>query len=173
MNKSALLGVRKGMKDKKPEFERQDSNIFKQFRGTWRRPKGIHSKLRRGFKGHKASPSIGYAGPNLVKGLTKTGLVPVVISNPKEVDKLSQDYAIIVSHGVGTKKRLQILTKAKDKKIKVVGVKDIDAFVNKVNEQFSLRKKTSDTAKEEKKKKIDSEKSKETKSEEKKDESKK
>ena len=173
MSKSVLLITRNKMKAKKPKFERQDVNIFRQFRGTWRKPKGIHSKLRRGFKGHKASPSIGYSGPKSVKGLTRDGLLPVLVSNIKELDKINQDCAVVIGHCVGTKKRLQILNKAKEKKIRILGVKDIDALVTQLGDKFNSRKKTADETKAEKKKKVDSEKSKETKSEEKKDEPKK
>ncbi len=152
---SDLLSVRNKMKAKKPEFERTDSNIFKQFRGTWRKPKGIHNKLRRGFKGHKNLPSIGYSSPTDVKGLTRKGMISVLISNVSDLSKVKSGFVAVVAHGVGTKKRVQILTKAKEMKITIVGIKDIDVYLTQINEKRNSEKKEADTKKEAKKKKLD------------------
>ena len=127
-----LLDTRKEIKSRKPEFERQDSNIFKQFEGKWRRPKGIHSKLRRGFRGHKAAPSIGYSSPRAVSGLTKKGLKMVLISNLNDFNKIKNDCVAVISSKVGIKKKLEILKYAKEKKLNVSGVKDFDSYINKI-----------------------------------------
>jgi len=171
MNK--LLSTRNKMKSKKPEFERQNCNIFRQFRGMWRKPKGIHSKLRRGFRGHKMAPSIGFASPKAVCGLNRKGLLPVIVLNVNDLNKVEKDCVAVIGASVGMKKRVQVLTKAKEKNIVVLGYKDIDTYITKVNEKLGLKKQESSVKKEEKKKKIEEVKKKETKTEDKKNESKK
>ena len=178
MGKSALE-TRNKRNTKKPEFQRQDVNIFKQFRGEWRSPKGIHSKLRKGYRGHSAVPSIGYSAPSEAKGLTKKGLIPFVIYNTKDLDSATNKNAVIIAHSVGMKNRIKILNKAKEKKIDILGFKDVDGFLAKINEKLILKKKKSSIKIEEKKKKIqesakENKKPEETKTDEdKKDESKK
>ncbi|MBI2148094.1 hypothetical protein HYU23_00280 [Candidatus Woesearchaeota archaeon] len=162
MNKKELLQFRNKAKSKKPLFQRQDSNIFKQFKGEWRKPKGIHSKLRRGFKGHGGIPSIGYSGPNAVKGLTRKGLLAVVVYNINDLKNLDDKNAVIISHSVGMKKRIQIINEIKNKKLHVLGVKDIDNYLSKAAENINSRKKESESKKESKKRKVEeAEKSKE------------
>lgn len=176
MNKSNLLTTRNKMKSKKPDFERQDVNIFKQFRGQWRKPKGIHSKLRRGFRGHKNIPSIGFSSPCEVKGLTRKGLLPFVVANVKDLEKVDTKInAIIIAHSVGMKKRVEILNKAKEKKIDVLGVKDVDKFLNEVKQKLESKKSEASKKKESKVKKIEEAQKvkKENKNEAKKDEPKK
>lgn len=176
MNKSDLLSTRNKMKAKKPLFQRQDVNIFKQFRGQWRRPKGIHSKLRRGFKGHGGIPSIGYSSPTKVKGLTRSGLVPFVVANVNDVEKVDAKVnVVVIAHSVGNKKRVAILNKIKEKQLHVLGMKDVDSFLNKVNVNIQSKKKESEKRKQNKNKKVEEAKNKkeDKKSEEKKDESKK
>ncbi|MBS3167834.1 hypothetical protein J4216_01785 [Candidatus Woesearchaeota archaeon] len=155
MNKiKPLLDLRKKIKDKTPPFERQEANKIKQFRGKWRKPKGIQSKLRRGFRGHRNIPSIGYAGPNLVKGLTKHGLMPILVSNINDLSKVVENCCVIISSGVGIKKRLLILDKAKSLGLKVLGVKDIEAYVVSVKDILISKKQGSASRKEQKKKKL-------------------
>lgn len=51
------------IRKKKPKFIRQDTNRAKKFKIKWRKPKGMHSKLRLNKKGHQKSPSQGYRAP--------------------------------------------------------------------------------------------------------------
>jgi len=139
MNK--LLEIRNKSKAKKPEFERQDSNIFKQFRGIYRKPKGIHSKMRKGFKGHKVLPTIGYGSPRSINGLTRQGLKPITITNINDVKKIKQGEIIVLSRTLGLKKRIVILQKIKEMKLSVLNIKNIDEFLNKAKENFEGKKK--------------------------------
>ena len=48
-----LLNVRKEMKERKPEFIRQDNPKRMKLNYKWRKPKGVHSKIRHHFKGRR------------------------------------------------------------------------------------------------------------------------
>ncbi len=150
MNK--LLETRNKAKAKKPVFERQDSNIFKQFKGTYRKPKGIHSKMRRGYKGHRVIPTIGYSSPRSVRGLTKEGLKPVVVVNLNELLKIQNGEGVIISRKLGLKKKLVFLQKAQELKLQILNIKNVDEFLKKSKEKFESKKEEHKGKQEERKK---------------------
>ncbi len=137
-----LLAVRKEIKSSKPDFARQDSNNHPQFRESWRRPRGIHNKMKKCIRGNKYMPAVGYGGPKDTRGLTSSGLMTVLVSNLKDFERCSDDCAAVISSGVGMKKRLYLLNFALGKKIRVMGVKDIAADVSRIESVFADRKKS-------------------------------
>lgn len=160
-----LLQVRKELKERKPEFIRQDNPKRKKLNDKWRRPKGIHSKIRHHFKGRRKMPSPGYKSPAAVRGLHSTGLEMVRVFSADEASKINKStQGIIVPANVGKKKKLEILKKAKELDIQVLNF-NVDERIKKI-ESFmgSKPQKKTETKKEEKKTKESEEK---TKSEEK------
>ncbi len=152
MTNKSLLQLRNKMKSKKPKFERQDTNVYPQFKGIWRKPKGIHSKLRRGFRGHKMIPSIGYASPRAVKGLTRDGLKILLINNVNDLKKITSQNLAMISSVVGTKKKIEILSKAQEMKINVGNAKDITQKITQIKQKIELNKKSNKEKKEQRSK---------------------
>lgn len=153
MNKKQLLELRKKISAKRPRFIRQDAMKVSRSRipHVWRRPMGIHSKQRHGFAGHPACPSVGYRGPVETRGLHKTGLEQVLISNTKELEKIDpKKHGIIISAKTGMKKRLQIITEAMKKGISMLNIKNPAEFVKAVEEKMKDRKQAKELAKKEK-----------------------
>ena len=66
---SELLKLREEIKENKPDFIRQEYPARKNLKKTWRKPKGIHSKMRKKKLGKRKQPSVGYKSPRLVRGL--------------------------------------------------------------------------------------------------------
>ncbi len=163
-----LLSLRKAIKTGKPNFERQAANNYPQFKGKWRRPRGIHNKMKNCIKGNKCMPAIGYGSPKSVIGLTPKGMVPVLVSNVNDFEGISDECVAVISASVGMRKRIFLLNFALDKKIHVAGVKSIEEEVNSIRGVFEERKK-SRLAKE---KKIDDKKKKMDKTEDTKDDKK-
>ncbi|HLD12019.1 MAG TPA: eL32 family ribosomal protein, partial [Candidatus Nanoarchaeia archaeon] len=71
-------------------------------------------------------------------GLTREGLVPIMVHRPEDVDKLQQPF--IIAHTVGLKKRVLIVKKALEKKLRILNVKDLQAFLTSVEQSLKLRK---------------------------------
>ena len=72
----------RGAKNKsRPEFKRQNWFRYKRLGTSWRRARGIHSKLRRGFKYRPTKVKIGFRGPKSVRGLHPSGFEEVLIQN--------------------------------------------------------------------------------------------
>ena len=144
-----LLELRKEIKERKPEFIRQDNPKRMKVNDKWRKPKGIHSKIRHKFKGRRKMPSSGYKSPFDVRGLHMSGMKMVNLSSVNELDKIDKNKeGIIVGKTVGKKKKLEIWKKAKEMDIKVLNL-NADEHIAKIEQ--SVRAKSSSKKKSEKK----------------------
>ncbi|NOZ81575.1 MAG: 50S ribosomal protein L32e [Candidatus Micrarchaeota archaeon] len=123
-----LLKIRKILKSRKPKFLRQNWFRLKRLGEKWRRPKGRHSKLRRSFKAKGFKPDPGYGSPREVRGLHPCGLKEVLVFRPQDLEKINPEKECArISAKVGKKKRMEILKKAEELKIKVLnkGVENV------------------------------------------------
>jgi large subunit ribosomal protein L32e len=134
-----LLEIREKIKDNKPEFIRQEYPARKNLKKTWRKPKGIHSKMRKKKLGKRKSPSVGYKSPKLVRGLSKEGLIPILIQGLNDLAKVTKDNIIILSRTLGNKKRIELLKKIKEKNFKIQNVKNVDEKIKSLTEEFQKR----------------------------------
>ena len=155
-----LLDVRKEIKDRKPAFIRQDYQRRKRLgrKMKWRKPKGIHSKIRHHLKGRRRMPSPGYKSPSRVLGLHATGLKIMHVRSVSDVNRIKkEDEGIIISKQVGLKKKLGILRKARELGIKVLNF-NIDEKIQKIEDFINSKKKTQKGAKKEAKEKTEAKK---------------
>jgi len=145
-SQSELLEIRKEIKERKPKFTRQEYPVRKKLRElVWRRPKGIHSKMRDKKRGKRIQPSVGWKSPRAVCGLTKDGLTPMLIKNLNGLNNVTKNHIIILSGLLGNKKRIEILKKIEEKKLKILNVKDIKKEINDIVQRFQERKKLKET----------------------------
>ncbi len=142
MTNQNLLKVRGNIKAKKPDFQVHNVNDHPQFRGKWRRPRGIHNKMKKCIRGNRYMPAVGYGSPKDVRGLSSGGLMTLLISNLNDLGKYNEECTAVISSGVGMKKRLGILQYALSKKIKISGVKDVESEINNIKTSFEQRKKS-------------------------------
>ena len=116
----ADLAKRNHMSHKRPAFKRQNWFRYKRLGDKWRRPRGIHSKMRRHFKYRIPVVRSGFRGPASVRGLHPSGFEEVLVNNPKEIDNVdAKTQAIRIASTVGDKKREMIVTKADELGIRV------------------------------------------------------
>lgn len=147
-----LLEFRNARKKKKPNFLRQDAHKVKRLKNHWRSSKGLDSKMRRGLGSYRKEPSLGYGSPKLVKGLTRDGFREVIVYNVHDLAKITKDDIVVISGTVGIRKKIEILKKVKELKLKIKNFKDVDGFLKKVEEKEAQKKKEKETKKEKKKK---------------------
>jgi len=108
-----LLKLREEMNRRRPEFIRQESWRYVRVKKSWRRPRGIDSKMRLKKKGKPPLVSIGYRNPKLVRGLHPTGFREVIVYNVKDLEKVDPDReAVRIAGSVGRRKRIEIIEKA-------------------------------------------------------------
>jgi len=148
------LKLRNSMKKRKPTFERQYANVMKKFKGSWNKPRGMHSKMRRGMRGKKLLPTVGFRSPNAVRGLLRTGFESVVVSNIAELQKIDPKTQVaVLAANLGMRKRVEFLNKAMELKIQVHNVKEPIKYVEEAKKEVADRKKISTERKNSKDKK--------------------
>jgi large subunit ribosomal protein L32e len=106
---------------KKPDFKRQESWRYIRVKEKWRRPRGIDSKMRKSIKGWPKSPKAGYRSPKKTRGLHPSGYFEVIVSSLNDLDKVDPETNIIrISGTVGRRKRMEILTLAREKGVRTL-----------------------------------------------------
>ena len=119
---------------KKKIFVRKDTWKFSRFgkgrkkKRTWRRPRGMHGKIRLKIRGHPSQPSVGYKNVANVRGKIQ-GLNPKTIYNEQELTNLGKNDIAIIGN-VGLKKKILLVEKAKSLGIKIANL-NADEFLTK------------------------------------------
>merc|ERR1711890_40657 len=98
------------VKKRTAQFKRHQSDRFKCVGESWRKPKGIDNAVRRRFKGQAVMPKIGYGSNN------KTRDLDLLLMHNKT-------YAAEIAHAVSAKKRIEIVSRAKELGVKVTNGK--------------------------------------------------
>ena len=142
-----LIELRIGLKKKKPRFVRQEGIKKKKLGVKWRKPMGMHSKLRRMLRGHPARVEPGWGSPAKAKGLSKEGLRKVVVHNIAELGKLdSKKEGAVISSNVGTRNRVEMVRKAQELGIMLLNIKAekyLAAFESRQKEKAEKKSKES------------------------------
>ncbi|KAI9759206.1 MAG: 60S ribosomal protein L32 [Chaenotheca gracillima] len=114
------------VKKRTKRFNRHQSDRFKCVDPAWRKPKGIDNRVRRRFKGQAAMPSIGYGTNRKTRHMMPSGHKAFLVQNPSDVDLLlmhNRTYAAEIGHAVSSRKRIEIIAKAKQLGVKVTNPK--------------------------------------------------
>ncbi|CAN6545035.1 unnamed protein product [Malus baccata var. baccata] len=76
------------VKKRKTHFKRPQSDRKHCVKESWRRPKGIDSRVRRKFKGCALMPNIGYGSDKKTRHYLPNKFKKFVVHNVKEVELL-------------------------------------------------------------------------------------
>jgi large subunit ribosomal protein L32e len=117
----AALELRSAKNDARPAFKRQEWFRYQRLGEKWRKPKGIHSKMRRHLSYRPPVVSIGFRGPKAVRDFHPSGFQEVMVYNPGQVEKVDPKVqAIRIGGTVGGKKRMAITEKADELGIRIL-----------------------------------------------------
>jgi len=115
------LAKRALISGKRPAFKRQEWFRYSKLGEGWRKPKGIHSKMKRKLKRRPPVVVIGYRGPRSVRGLHPSGFEEVHVQNINELEGIDpKKQAVRIGGTVGTKKRIMIEDRAEELGIRVL-----------------------------------------------------
>lgn len=141
MTREQALKIRKQLKSRKPNFVREDHQKRACIPLPWRKPRGLHSKMRHRFAGHMALVDPGYGSPREAYGLHPSGYEQILIHTLNELQKLNtKTQGAILGSTIGLPRKIALLTKAKELGVKVLNVKDIDGELKAIQESVSGRK---------------------------------
>ncbi|MFT4303253.1 MAG: eL32 family ribosomal protein [Candidatus Woesearchaeota archaeon] len=112
------------------EFPRYNSHKLKKLTTSWRRPKGLHNKVRLAHRGYVGKVSIGYG---------KASKKPLpLITNINDLLLVKTGSNVLLSANLGTRKRVDIIKKANELKINILNVKS--DYISKVELNLKQRK---------------------------------
>lgn len=137
MSKGRLLSLRARINRRRPKFIRAEWHRLKRLQTSWRRPKGIDSKMREARKGKRKSPGTGYRGPRQVRGLHPSGKELIRILSVRELKDIDPENQIVqIGSKVGSRKRTEIINEAEDLDIHVVNPQIRRLEFEEVEEDF-------------------------------------
>jgi large subunit ribosomal protein L32e len=134
-----LIAHKQKVKARKPAFNRQETHRRNKLGTEWRKPKGVHSKLRLRRRGKGKMVSIGYRMPSEVRGLTSEGLRQVYVSNVDHLKYISKDEVALIKK-VSSKNRLKILQAAQKASIRILNINDIAKTIEALIARISRKK---------------------------------
>ncbi|KAG8673273.1 60S ribosomal protein L32 [Fusarium poae] len=114
------------VKKRTKRFERHQSDRFMRVGASWRKPKGIDSRVRRRFRGTIAMPSIGYGSNQKTRYMAPSGFKAFLVNNKADVELLlmhHRTHAAEIAHNVSSRKRVEIIARAKQLGVKVTNPK--------------------------------------------------
>jgi large subunit ribosomal protein L32e len=114
-NMAVPLLTKKVVKKRSAKFIRPQSDRRITVKESWRRPKGIDSRVRRKFKGVTLMPNVGYGSDKKTRHYLPNGFKKFVVHNTSELELLmmhNRTYCAEIAHNVSTKKRKAIVERA-------------------------------------------------------------
>jgi large subunit ribosomal protein L32e len=152
--KSSELQHRQRIKGKKPEFLRTDGHKRMKLQRKWRRPAGLHNKMRLNKRGYRRSVTVGWKSPSSVRGLARNGLAIALVHNMRELSAVEPGKAgIVIASTVGQKQRIILLKEALSRNITVLNHKDPQKQIDQAKQKLEAKKKESKQEKKEEVKK--------------------
>ncbi|CAM9405000.1 unnamed protein product [Phaeothamnion confervicola] len=113
----------KVVKKRTKKFARHQSDQFMRIMdSSWRKPKGIDSRVRRRFKGALPMPNIGYGSDKRTRNVLPNGFYKFLVHNVKELELLmmhNRKYCAEIAHNVSSRKRKDIVARAGQLHIRV------------------------------------------------------
>src|SRR3989344_5742373 len=130
--------LRNARKAKKPRFRRSDAHRVPRLEMKWHKPKGGDNKIRRKLRGHPRRARIGWGSPRDAYGLSPEGFEQTVVFT--ETDLKNVKDACVIARTLGNRKRMILLKKAQEMKLKVLNFQDAAKAIKHIEDDLKSRK---------------------------------
>jgi len=144
---SKILELKKKMNKKRPAFKRYEAHKHIKLKDAWRRPRGMHNKMKKNIVAKPAMVHVGYRTPAEVRHVNvRTGLINFVVACINDFNKLdSKIHAAIISSTVGMRKKIALINHAKSRGIHIANIRKPEEYEAKAKQIVENRKKRSET----------------------------
>ena len=139
MELKKLVEIKNEKKAKKPKFLRQDAHKKDKLSDNWRQPKGKDSKMRKGFRGKRRQPSMGFSSPRLVRGFNREGFKERLVNNVSDLEGIDVSKEMVIVGAIGLKKKVEVMKKCQELKVKI---SNVQKFLDDVKNKQQEKKKT-------------------------------
>jgi large subunit ribosomal protein L32e len=113
--------IEKKRAKKVPEFKRQEWFRYKRLGDHWRKPRGLHSKMRANKKYRPPMARVGYRTPAAIRDLHPSGFMEVMVHNVADLENINPEKeAARIGRTVGNRKRIQIIERADTMNIRIL-----------------------------------------------------
>eukprot|EP01088_Endostelium_zonatum_P022046 TRINITY_DN9118_c0_g1_i1.p1 TRINITY_DN9118_c0_g1~~TRINITY_DN9118_c0_g1_i1.p1 ORF type:complete len:134 (-),score=16.94 TRINITY_DN9118_c0_g1_i1:61-462(-) len=116
------LNTRVKVKKHPNRFRRHQWDRYHGLPTSWRKPRGIDSRVRRKFKGQQEMVKIGYRTNRKTRHLLQNGFYKFQVHNVRDLELLlmhNRKYAAEIAHSVSSKTRKLIVERASQLDVKV------------------------------------------------------
>lgn len=116
------MNTLKIVKKRTRKFKRHQSDTKIRVSESWRRPKGIDSRVRRKWRGKVSMPNIGYGSNKKTRHMLPNGFYKFLVHNVNELEVLmmqNRTYCAEIARGVSCRKRIAIIDRAAQLDVKV------------------------------------------------------
>ena len=127
-----LIEIKNQLKKARPKFVREEAHRRKRLSKSWRKPKGFHSKMRLRKAGKPKRVAIGYRAPKETRGLNKFDSYSIKVSNLMDLGKVKSTDFVLLDSKLGAKKKILIIKKAIELKLRIINLKDAAAYVKQI-----------------------------------------
>ncbi|WP_455276523.1 50S ribosomal protein L32e [[Eubacterium] cellulosolvens] len=119
--KKRAINLRNKIKMNRPRIIREESWRYKRVKSSWRRPKGITSRMRMRNRGWPRLTNAGFGTPKKLRDIHPSGLREILVHRPEDLEGVDpKNQAIRVAASVGERKRMIIIEKADTMNLKVL-----------------------------------------------------
>ena len=104
------------------QFIRFHSDQFLRIKRSWRKPRGIDSRVRRKFRGNRIMPEVGYRTAKDTRFTLPNGFRKFLVSNEKDLEVLlmhNRTYCAELARNLSAKTRKELLQRANELNLKV------------------------------------------------------
>jgi len=114
-----MLRVRARQKSKKPDFNRHDCHKKKRLSISWRKPRGIHNKMRDQVAAKGGIVKAGYGSPRAVRGFHPSGYKELFVKSIGDLEG-AEGCVLRIAAAIGGRKRAIIIAKAAEMNLRVL-----------------------------------------------------
>jgi len=142
---SSLLTVKRQLRRTRPVFKRHGAHRKAELSDRWKKPRGLHNKLKDNKRGSGPVVGDGYRTPAAVRGMHISGLQIAHVATVAEVAAVDKATHGVVIARVGAKRQLELIAAAQKAGVRVLNHK-ADARTAELTARFTKGKQERDSA---------------------------